>query len=184
MEGFQSLLVVLIIVCYLSGAVTNAGVAESKENVKNTNAGDASEIDTSCGCSSANRQTSADTKSKCESDFTDCDTVSSAKNPAQDAAKNSFVSTANSSPYPRTNQMVFIKGGTFIMGTDNQILVADGEGPARKVTLDSFYLDVHETSNAEFERFVNATSYITEVEYRLWQYVSKLGLIEYHSMRK
>jgi len=50
------------------------------------------------------------------------------------------------------------------VGTDSPILVADGEGPARKVTLDSFWMDVYEVSNADFKKFVKATGYVTEAE--------------------
>ena len=59
--------------------------------------------------------------------------------------------------------MTFIPGGTFTMGSDKPIIVQDGEGPAREVTLRDFYLDVHEVSNAEFARFVHETDYSTEV---------------------
>lgn len=65
--------------------------------------------------------------------------------------------------YKRTNQMVFIKGGKFTMGTDKPFLPMDGEGPAREVKVDSFYMDIYEVSNAEFELFVNNTGYVTEV---------------------
>lgn len=76
-----------------------------------------------------------------------------------------YSSAANAqSIYPRTNQMVFIKGGKFMMGTDEPVFVADGEGPSREVTISDFYLDIHEVSNAEFELFVNATGYRTEAE--------------------
>lgn len=68
------------------------------------------------------------------------------------------------SPYARTNQMVLIPEGSFFMGTNKPVFVADGEGPARKVTLKKFYLDKYEVSNAEFELFVNATGYKTEAE--------------------
>ncbi|XP_005096983.1 formylglycine-generating enzyme [Aplysia californica] len=64
----------------------------------------------------------------------------------------------------RTNSMVFIPGGTFHMGTDDPIFVADGEMPSRKVTLDSFYMDKYEVSNSEFQRFVEDTKYKTEAE--------------------
>lgn len=63
----------------------------------------------------------------------------------------------------RTNQMVYIEGGIFTMGTDKPYISRDGEGPARKVKLRSFYMDVYEVSNTEFEVFVNTTNYITEV---------------------
>ena len=65
--------------------------------------------------------------------------------------------------YPRTNQMVYIEGGKTTIGTDEPHIYADGEHPKRYVYVDSFYLDIHEVSNAEFERFVKATGYVTEV---------------------
>ena len=63
-----------------------------------------------------------------------------------------------------TNQMSFIAGGTFLMGTNKPIFKADGEGPERKVEISSFYMDVHEVSNADFEVFVKSTGYVTEVK--------------------
>ena len=102
-----------------------------------------------CGCSATNRE--KDEKAQ-ESAETPPSAPKSKKSPAE-----------IDSPYKRTNNMVFIEGGTYTMGTDKPIIVADGEGPARKVTIDSFYMDIHETSNAEFEAFVNATGYVTEV---------------------
>lgn len=59
--------------------------------------------------------------------------------------------------------MLFIERGTFTMGTDEPVFPVDGEGPARKVTVYGFYLDKHEVSNAEFQRFVAETKYVTEV---------------------
>lgn len=66
--------------------------------------------------------------------------------------------------YPRTNNMVLIRGGEFTMGTDKPVFLADGEGPPRKVRLQQFYLDVHEVSNAEFELFCNETKHKSEAE--------------------
>lgn len=63
----------------------------------------------------------------------------------------------------RTNQMVFIDGGTYYMGTNKPIFVADGEGPERLVKINSFYLDKFEVSNKEFDIFVKDTKYKTEV---------------------
>lgn len=68
------------------------------------------------------------------------------------------------SDIPRTNEMLFIERGTFTMGTDEPVFPVDGEGPARKVTVYGFYLDKHEVSNAEFQRFVAETKYVTEAE--------------------
>ena len=67
------------------------------------------------------------------------------------------------SPYSRTNQMAFVRGGTFQMGIERPIIQLDGEGPVRMVTVGSFYMDKYEVSNAEFELFVNSTGYVTEV---------------------
>jgi len=63
-----------------------------------------------------------------------------------------------------TNNMVFMKGGKFTFGTDKPIIYSDGEDPAREVTLDPYYMDMHEVSNAEFQAFVDATGYVTEAE--------------------
>lgn len=49
------------------------------------------------------------------------------------------------------------------MGTDDPQIRQDGEAPARRVTVDGFYMDAYEVSNADFEKFVNSTGYLTEV---------------------
>lgn len=64
---------------------------------------------------------------------------------------------------PPSLQMVPIPAGVFTMGTDDPQIKQDGEAPARRVTLDAFYMDAYEVSNSDFERFVNATGYVTEV---------------------
>ena len=64
----------------------------------------------------------------------------------------------------RTNVMLGVPGGFYKIGTDNQIIPADREGPAKLVELSSFYLDVYEVSNAEFNLFVEETQYRTEAE--------------------
>merc|ERR1719322_1802813 len=66
--------------------------------------------------------------------------------------------------YERKNNMVFIRGGAFTMGTDLPIFTNDGEAPARRVSLSSYYMDVHEVSNVEFARFVAETGHKTEAE--------------------
>jgi len=70
------------------------------------------------------------------------------------------------------DRMVEIPGGTFRMGTDSDVgFPADGEGPARDVTVDSFYLDRHAVTNAEFLTFVRDTGYTTEAEEFGWSFV-------------
>ncbi|XP_054639890.1 formylglycine-generating enzyme isoform X2 [Dunckerocampus dactyliophorus] len=62
------------------------------------------------------------------------------------------------------SKMVLISGGEFLMGTDNPGIPADGEGPQRQVHVDSFYMDIQEVTNRQFQSFVNATGYVTEAE--------------------
>uniref|UniRef100_A0A9L0I5X6 Sulfatase modifying factor 1 n=1 Tax=Equus asinus TaxID=9793 RepID=A0A9L0I5X6_EQUAS len=61
-------------------------------------------------------------------------------------------------------KMVPIPAGVFTMGTDDPQIKQDGEAPARRVAIDAFYMDAYEVSNAEFEKFVNSTGYLTEAE--------------------
>jgi formylglycine-generating enzyme len=64
-----------------------------------------------------------------------------------------------------TSGMVRLPGGTFVMGTDAQDgYPADGEGPAREVTLSPFWIDTTTVSNAQFGRFVEATGWVTVAE--------------------
>lgn len=67
----------------------------------------------------------------------------------------------------RINKMVRVIGGTFWMGTAQQFIPADGEGPLRQVTVKDFYIDQREVSNAEFEQFIKSTHYVTEVSQSL-----------------
>ncbi|RPE09500.1 formylglycine-generating enzyme family protein [Chitinophaga lutea] len=61
------------------------------------------------------------------------------------------------------NPMVLIPGGTFEMGADDSSGMPD-EYPRHTVKLDSFWLDGHEVTNAEFRAFVKATGYVTTAE--------------------
>ena len=61
------------------------------------------------------------------------------------------------------NNFVLIRGGTFSIGTDEPFIPQDGEGPARKVHLDDFYINEFEVSNQDFSLFVKETQFITEV---------------------
>jgi len=57
--------------------------------------------------------------------------------------------------------MVFIPGGTFNMGSDTYY---PSERSAADVTVDSFCIDRHEVTNAEYQAFVRATGYLTVAE--------------------
>ena len=56
------------------------------------------------------------------------------------------------------SEMVFIKGGTFLMGSDEGY---PEERPTRETTVDSFWMDSTEVTNKQFATFVSATNYIT-----------------------
>ncbi len=59
-----------------------------------------------------------------------------------------------------TAGMVYIPGGSFMMGGDNSQASAD-EYPKHQVKIDPFWMDETEVTNAQFQRFVEATGYIT-----------------------
>lgn len=69
--------------------------------------------------------------------------------------------------------MVFIKGGSFEMGGDNNQSDKD-EYPKHKVILNGFWMDITEVTNAQFSDFVNATNYITTAEKKIeWEELKK-----------
>jgi sulfatase modifying factor 1 len=59
--------------------------------------------------------------------------------------------------------MVWIEGGTFIMGSSAPGGRAD-EYPAHQVQVKGFWMDVTEVTNAQFAKFVDETGYITTAE--------------------
>ncbi|MCZ2341547.1 MAG: formylglycine-generating enzyme family protein [Bacteroidales bacterium] len=59
--------------------------------------------------------------------------------------------------------MVWIPGGTFLMGTDEGgRFFADA--PTHAVTVSGFWMDTHEVTNRQFAEFVQATQYVTVAE--------------------
>ncbi len=72
----------------------------------------------------------------------------------------------------RTAAMIRVDGGTFTMGTDSDGgFPADGEGPARDVTVDPFYIDKYAVTTAQFLKFVQETGYTTDAEKYGWSFV-------------
>ena len=55
---------------------------------------------------------------------------------------------------PPHHDMVWIPGGTFMMGSDKHY---SEEAPAHEVTVDGFWMDIHAVTNEEYRRFVEAT---------------------------
>ncbi|MBY0215492.1 formylglycine-generating enzyme family protein [Paenibacillus illinoisensis] len=69
-------------------------------------------------------------------------------------------------------RMVHIKGGTFVMGTNDLMgFASDGEGPARIVEVDEFLISPHAVTNQDFAAFIRETGYMTEAERFGWSYV-------------
>ena len=59
--------------------------------------------------------------------------------------------------------MVLIPGGRYIMGGRSKESSKD-EFPRHEETISSFYMDATEVTNAQFEKFVEATGYLTTAE--------------------
>jgi sulfatase modifying factor 1 len=57
--------------------------------------------------------------------------------------------------------MVWIPGGTFLMGSDRHY---PEEAPAHRVRVDGFWIDPHAVTNAQFRGFVEATGHVTLAE--------------------
>ena len=73
-------------------------------------------------------------------------------------------------------RLIFVDGGDFMMGHDNRSVspstfVVDGEGPARRVSISSFWMGETEVSNAQWEAFANATGHQSESETFGWSFV-------------
>lgn len=62
---------------------------------------------------------------------------------------------------PIMDDMVWIPGGTFLMGSDKHYAE---EARAHRVTVDGFWMDSHTVTNEEFCRFVEATKHVTVAE--------------------
>jgi sulfatase modifying factor 1 len=59
------------------------------------------------------------------------------------------------------SDMVWIPGGTFLMGSNHHY---PEEAPAHRVTVDGFWMDTKPVTNAQFAKFVNETNYLTICE--------------------
>ncbi|MGI4020934.1 MAG: formylglycine-generating enzyme family protein [Janthinobacterium lividum] len=86
------------------------------------------------------------------------------------------IKTALDIPSAKTKNhqnMVWVDGGSFMMGGDNQQASAD-EFPKHKVTVNGFWIDQTEVTNAQFLQFVKATGYLTTAERKPdWEQLKK-----------
>ena len=70
--------------------------------------------------------------------------------------------------------MVLIPGGTFTMGARETQFARQDEFPNNEVRVNSFYMDIHPVTNAQFRAFVEATGYITIAEQPVdWEEIRK-----------
>jgi len=67
---------------------------------------------------------------------------------------------------------VFVKGGSFIMGKENQCFNSHFE---HKVELRSFYMDRYEVTVNQFKKFVDETGYKTDADKRGYAFIFKDG---------
>lgn len=82
---------------------------------------------------------------------------------------------ANGRPSESLEGMVWVAGGEFEMGTarppgegqSNPERIQISESPAHRVELSGFWMDETPVTNAEFQRFVEATDYVTFAERNL-----------------
>lgn len=69
--------------------------------------------------------------------------------------------------------MVLIKGGTFLMGSNQEKSV---EAPVHKVRVHSFWMDRYQVTVAQFRKFVEATHYVTDAEKYGWSVIFDLHI--------
>ena len=62
---------------------------------------------------------------------------------------------------PPCKDMVWIPGGTFLMGSNDHY---PEEAPVHPVAVDGFWIDRYQVTNAAFRRFVKTTGYVTVAE--------------------
>src|SRR5579862_3521009 len=69
---------------------------------------------------------------------------------------------SNGPPSETPEDMAWIPGGRFWMGTDDSTM--PDAHPVHAITVDGFWIDKTEVTNAQFRRFVEATGYVTVAE--------------------
>ncbi|MEO6168615.1 MAG: formylglycine-generating enzyme family protein [Chitinophagales bacterium] len=78
------------------------------------------------------------------------------------------------SPAGGPQGMVWVAGGDFMMGVDNDPESRPDESPAHKVHVDGYWMDITEVTNTQFAAFVKATGYITTAEIKPdWEELKK-----------
>ena len=72
------------------------------------------------------------------------------------------------------DSMVIIEQGIFSMGASDQNGALNREYPIHKVKVNSFLMDIHEVTNAQFKTFIDESGYITTAEKKIdWEELKK-----------
>lgn len=74
------------------------------------------------------------------------------------------VGARHSVAHAATAGMVWVPGGTFLMGATDQEAGRPDEYPRHRVAVPGFWMDATEVTNAQFAQFVAATGYVTTAE--------------------
>jgi sulfatase modifying factor 1 len=77
---------------------------------------------------------------------------------SRDAGLKTLAPPPGPPPHP---EMVWVTGGTFLMGSDHHY---PEERPAHRVTVDGFWMDRYPVTNERFHSFVEATGHVTFAE--------------------
>lgn len=86
-----------------------------------------------------------------------------ARNDTSAGSKQSSPTQTDHSQTESPEGMVWVPGGEFVMGTDDEAAWPD-EKPSHRVRVDGFWIDKTEVTNAQFRKFVEATGYVTTAE--------------------
>jgi sulfatase modifying factor 1 len=92
----------------------------------------------------------------------------------------SVVQTSNQTSPTERDGMVLVKGGTFLMGTNDGMQY---EAPAHETLVNSFWIDTTEVTVAEFGKFIKATGYRTDAEKFGWSGVFNLKTGEWENVK-
>jgi sulfatase modifying factor 1 len=117
------------------------------------------------GCSSGSRSV-ADGDSTSEASSRPIAHGKNAEEPSASTAtakaKPAATPAATEAPGPAPDGMVWIPGGEFWMGSDDESMRE--ARPVHRVKLDGFWIDRTEVTNAQYDRFIRATGYVTVAE--------------------
>lgn len=115
-----------------------------------------------CGCNKANRAKPSEfARETNQNSNLRYDLNDESEEPLDASSKKLF---RNDEDSPTDDELALIPGGTMAIGTRTAIFPEDKESPERMVTINDFYMDKYEVSNAKFMEFVRATGYATDAE--------------------